>query len=241
MPHGQRAWSNVGADEVVHGLADMAELAARLGSPVTYNREGNVLFLSDFSEGDSQFELKPVGTGAEIIISAAESIVGPYAAKVTTSAVTDQVSTIAASVPVPDVATRVGLSAAVLWLLNEIGWQLEIGAYIGSQVYIGTLRYRSDLDRLDVRTTAWQTLASGLVLYANTASWHRAKVVLDLARGTYVRAMVDDQEYAVMAPLLVLPTAEPRRIDVRLQAYTRDGVSRVVYFDDIIVTHGEPA
>lgn len=243
MPHGQRDWSNIGADEVVHGLADMAELAARLGSVVTYNREGSVLFATDFSDAAAQLELSPYGTGAGMIISAEESVVGPYSLRVATSAVIDQVSTAALSVPIPDLATRIGMMAAILWRNDEVGWQLEVGAYIDSYVATGTLRYRADLNRLDVRSTggAFYLLDGGLVLYPHTAQWHRAKLVVDLASRSYVRAMVNHREYAVAVPMQVQATTEPNRVDVRLQAFSRDGVARVVYFDDLVVTHGEPA
>ncbi|MBA7568164.1 hypothetical protein ES708_09885 [subsurface metagenome] len=51
MPHGQVDFGAYAVKETVSSLADMGELAARLGSIVTFDRRGDVIWFDDFQSG----------------------------------------------------------------------------------------------------------------------------------------------------------------------------------------------
>ena len=101
MPHGQRDWSNIGAEELVFAMDDMAELAARLGSPITFNREGNVLFVSTFEHGVAGFGTTPGGDDAEIVTSALWSRTSGYCCKLVAGKTTPYYALIYKTFPYP--------------------------------------------------------------------------------------------------------------------------------------------
>jgi len=69
MPHGAPDWSNVVKYEKVHRLDDMAELVARLGSLVIYDRRGDLVWCDSFEYGLQAWEKDPQGTGAAALVT----------------------------------------------------------------------------------------------------------------------------------------------------------------------------
>jgi len=63
MPHGGPDWGTGGPLKTVYTLEDMAELAARLGSIVTFDRRGNIVWMDDFNSGLSKWFAS--GTGLD--------------------------------------------------------------------------------------------------------------------------------------------------------------------------------
>jgi len=51
MPHGGPDWGTVGPIGTIFTIEDLGELAARLGSPDTFDRRGNVIFIDNFDSG----------------------------------------------------------------------------------------------------------------------------------------------------------------------------------------------
>lgn len=56
MPRGMPDWGEYSPQEVVSKLLDNAELAARLGSPVLFDRRGTVIFMDDFNCGVNHWD-----------------------------------------------------------------------------------------------------------------------------------------------------------------------------------------
>ena len=55
MAHGAPDWFGTTPQGMVHRVADLAELAARLGSPDVFDRRGNVLFMDSFENGQNNW------------------------------------------------------------------------------------------------------------------------------------------------------------------------------------------
>jgi hypothetical protein len=221
---------------------DLAELAARVRSPVVYDRRGNVLFLSDFDTGLEQFSRSVVGTGAQQIASAATHISGAYCLQMDTSGTTNQVSTATTQIAIPNPDTRMGLEAAFAVPNAEIGFDIVIAVYLNPNLYQYTLTYRTDMDRLFIHSpTGSGILSDNLKIREGIRAWHRMKLVVDLESNTYIRVMFDEDEFDVSDYAgFSYTTTELDRIDIRLTGYSRDATSRTIYWDDIIVTQNEP-
>ena len=223
-------------------IGDLAELAARSGSPVVYDRRGNVVFLSQFRYGTGQFGLTPVGNGASQTLTAGTFLTGPYCLKMVTSDVTNEVSTASTRIAIPQSATRLGVETGVSFTDVEVGFAIQITAYITPDQYQFTLIHRTDQDRLYiVSPTGPGILDDNLVLYAGKQAWHRMKLVVDFENKMYVRALLDEDEWDISDyAAAVDTTGEAKRIDARLQGYSRDNTNREIHWDDIIITQNEP-
>lgn len=68
MVHGHRDYGVGGPTKIIHSVSDMGELAVRLGSPVNYDRSGNVLYCTDFQNGLGDFHSLISGTGGDVYL-----------------------------------------------------------------------------------------------------------------------------------------------------------------------------
>ena len=242
MPRGAPDYSNVRAYGPLHRLDDLAELAGRLGSPVTYDRRGSVLFLATFANGSGQFGLTSVGSGASLGVTPETFLSGPFSLRMLTSNVTDEISTVHTRIAIPEKTSKLGLEAGVSFTDVEVGFDIQISHYTGAKLYQYTLIYRSDQDRLYiVSPTGSGILDDNLVLYPGSHAWHKMKIVVDFENNTYLRALMDEDAYDVSDfDAYVYTNTEPKRIDVRLHGATRDNTTREIHWDNVIITQNEP-
>lgn len=242
MPRGAPDYHNVRVAQPLHRLDDLAEVAARLHSPDVYDRSGKVVFLSRFGNGLGQFGLTPDGTFAEMTASPTTFLSGPFALKMRTSNLTNQVQTAWVRIPVLEDTTKLGLEAAFCIPDGEVAVAIQIAVYLPPKLYEYTVTYYTDTDKLYFTPKGpGGLLAEGLKLYEGVAAWHRMKVVADLKTQYYVRILLNENVYNIPEyPGYEGTTDEDRRIDIRLKAWAREDVSKVVYWDDIIVTQHEP-
>ena len=241
MPHGQRDWGNVGAESTVAGLSDLAELAARLGSPVTFNREGNVLLLDTFDQGMGRWE----GAGIapyEIEIVSEWSRYGGYSLKFDVAADAAKYGLVDTYLPFP-VKSSYGLEFSLrlnayinviyIWMKFYDGAQYQtydVYAYPNSEKIV-----------LFDRTAGTVTFADPWVIRTSGMNWHTFKLVADIKDQYYRRLIVNDVEYDLTAYRPRVGTSEDAsNVFLRLQFYGSDSGAGVAYLDDVIFTQNEP-
>jgi len=241
MPRGAPDYSNVRTTEPLQRVDDLSELAARLHSPSKYERGGHVVFMSNFNNGLAQFGKSASGTGSAIVPGTVTALNGAFSARIMTSAVIDQVSTMWLRIPVLEPDVRLGLEAAFCIPDGELGLAVQIAVFKGSICDTYTLSYYTDLDDLYIFSSGYAYyLESNLRLYEGVAAWNRIKLVVDLEERHYVRALLNDRNYDLSSyGSFQASTSEDERIDIRLQTWAREAISKSVYWDDIIVTQHE--
>jgi hypothetical protein len=242
MPHGARDWANIGADETVHGLDDMAELAARMGSPNTFNREGNVLFIETFEHGIDTWIYDSYGTGHEIRWSALKARYGSYSMRLVPGKDGARLAQCWRLFPYP-VLSRFGLEAHIHASGDpeHIDWILYV--FDGSLRADYSIRYDFVDQELRLRkaSAAWQTFATNVPWSEDLSLFHAAKVVVDFSAETYVRCIFDGTEYNLEAyGRFEGASATSPSIEALFMFTTQSGKDTVVYLDDIIVTQNEP-
>lgn len=243
MAHGQRDWSNIGADEVVYGLADMAELAARLGSPDTHNREGNVICLETFEHGLGGWDRGLYGTGAAAEIVAERYRSSGYSCQLVAGSDGARQAKISRTYPLP-VAGRYGLECS--W---RPGPDVELFSFWLAYLD-GVVEHQYDVKYvvaggvLNVKNAlgVWTPFASGLNLTYLYAGFHTFKLVADIVAGASVRLIVNEAEYdlADYGSYDFANSDGPHlKTDVWIQGAA--GKNGYVYVDDVILTQNEPA
>ncbi len=250
MAHGQPDYGAQAVKKTVFGQADLAETAARLGSIVTFDRRGDIVWFDDFEGDVFKWDRNPSGVGSAIVVSPEAARNGAFSAKLTTGDVIDDYATIFHYSPYP-VTSRVGfeVSFTVHDDLSNLIFSQRL--YDGNDEHYARVRYLPALDVLEYldRNAVWQNLVAGLDLYDATYIFHTIKLVIDLDTQEYVRIIVDDVDYdlSVLEPPLLLPLYR-HTPDVLTTPHWEQivdvitGVNANVsnYVDDAIVTQNEP-
>jgi len=228
----------------IYTLSDMGELAARLGSIVTFDRRGNIIWMDDFESGLSQW--RQVGDrDAEWNGNQAKN--GGFCCKLITPAVAGGSCGIERYIGFPalspmgfefsysdDDTAGVPRSLWILVVLDSGSYRYTTGIFY--DVMNGKLRYTSGNGSL-------QDIPGG-AYYMSTffpGEFDTLKFVADFTTAKYKRLLINSQTFDVSAlsfQKVALESAPRMSIDIELR--TNEAVAAVCYIDDAIVTLNEP-
>lgn len=234
------------AQEIISPVSDLGELAARLGSIVTYERSGNVLFLDDFDDGLAAWFPQWAGTGAGVATESTYVYQGAQSVKLTTGT---------------DSWQRAGLLKRFQPVsLGKVGVEVKISIpdpieaiLFGIQQNDGTERWRYHLwiepddnqfsIRDDDNYPPGKTKVDDHLLPSGDGYlFHTLKLVVDLKNKAYVRFLLDQSEYNLSdyTVLNTSPDVSDPRIEVLVEVRGRAANNDVGYVDDFILTFNEP-
>lgn len=242
VPHGQRDWSNIGADKIVHGMDDMAELAARLGSLVTFNREGNVVFLDSFESGLGAWYTWGLGDGDSVETSAAWSRTGGYCALLTNDAKKPNTTRMFTSSHYL-APSKIGCEFTLAFDNHIKYLYVYIDHYDGSGQHAFNFRYDHPDKTLAIYTTTGYVT---IIDPTNLVTWdgyrfHDVKLVVDLATDQYVRLIINNTEYNLeqYTAKTFTPAGGPY-FDFWISVTGNETNVSHVYVDNVILTQNEP-
>lgn len=242
MAHGMRDWSNLGAEENVYSMMDMAELAARLGSPSLFNREGNVLFIDTFEHGLKPWNLVGSGTNADAIASHTWSRYGGYSMKLITGYELGGGMIGQRSFPYP-VLSRYGIEYAFSIEPGITQIDTVISHRDGAEIHSYAFRMQLDANRLIIWHADYVPVIfkTSLTLATTSYSYHVVKIVIDIVNNMWLRIILNDTEYDLSAysGSSVDYPATPL-MDVQITAFSGADSNAAVYLDDFIITFNEP-
>lgn len=173
-----------------------AELAARVvGCPVSYDRRGQVLYRTDFSDGQGAWQLEDANGGAAAM-QATAAIQGTNCVALSTAAAANSWAKMYLSYPVPVSGESVGVGVYFSYFQQPAYWLIWLQYSDGTTVHFGELLgkvsdgklYVYDDEGSEVEVGTWDNGNPGLDV------WHYAKLVMDLSTGAYIRAIFDGVE-----------------------------------------------
>jgi hypothetical protein len=217
------------------------EQAARLGSPVVWDKRGQVQAVFDFSKGFHGMRKTTDGTGAVIELDPTHWQFGGYSAKLTGGSDGGRSALLETMFGVPP-SSRIGVSINFSAKTTPEYINLYIFAYISEHGYYGRLRYDFANDKLQYRDTgaAWQDIATQK-LTTTEYVFHRMKLVIDTSTKTFVRAMLDSQQYDMTA---TVENSAAVGIGDYVKGYvyvfSDSGDNDVAYIDTMTITTNEP-
>jgi len=218
-----------------------AELAARLGSPVAWDRRGNVLRAFDFANGLHGLQKITSGAGAIVALNAEHWQTGGYSLYMIGGNDVDRKAYVRAGF---GLATGGRLGGTICWAVEAIPQYLElcVGGSKAETLYTGRIRYDFPNEKLQYQDSdeAWQDIATKTIA-TSTHVFHHLKLVVDIDAVTYVRAMLDDSQYDLTGTLP--SSADPKTgghcfTDIFL--YSNEGENDSIYVDSLIMTVKEP-
>lgn len=237
MPRGQQDFGMYSPQTIIAGLADMGELAARLGSIVTYDRRGYVADFDDFE--DTVLHWTPTGAGSAVFGEVPK--VGSQSCLITTPAAANAGERIERRIQLIG-AERLGIEISFRDLDDNA--RLEFEAYntdVDGDYHLARLRLRHN-----ATTTLEIYTPDGYIPIASTAAlqsivYYTTKLVFDVSTGYYTRVLFAGVEYDISAYELRQGAGGfPASIRTTIYCVTEEAVAHDVDMDCYILTMNEP-
>lgn len=242
MPHGYPPWSGVKKQTVFSLPIDMGELAARLGSIVTFDRRGDVIWLEDFENGLNKWVEGTTFANAEVYLSAVSSFRGAYACAIVTSDQADGYTYLTRDFQ-PAVLGQVGVEITYQISDVEVDFDLGISHYTGSDEYAYRVKHDTSANKLYYyhRTAGWTEVLADVYGSTYPTAWNTMKLVVDLADEEYVRVVFNDQEASLKALTCPHTTigADPG-LNAIIRVHGDTDATYTAYLDNVILTQNEP-
>lgn len=226
----------------IYTLADMGELAARLGSIDTFDRRGNVIWFDDFESGIEKWTHESAAGGEDLVWSSLHARNGGFSAKLTTGAHTGDDALMMASLAYPRLS-KIGFEISFLRdsYLREI--IIRMGVETGTEIIIATATWVaatkvcSCIDKDGVTHDLTPTITFGL----DYPILNTIKLVADFINKEYVRLIVNSIEFNLSGITLpVIPVGPSPKLHGYLKIFTVSDDVCTLYVNDAIFTQNEP-
>ena len=218
-----------------------AELSTRLGSPVTWDWRGQVLWLDTFALGMQTYFTPTSGAGAAVVLDPTYAGFGGYAVKLTGGSDVSLYAGIQFAVGALP-TTRIGLAVRFSIDANTDLVELRLTKDIGTGSPEGRVRLDVTNGKLQYTDSswAWQDIASvSFNKSANLYNW--MKLVINGTTKKYERLIFNDTEHDLAAySTPTVNTATAGRVIGQVFNYSRSGNNDVVYVDALVLSVGEP-
>jgi len=223
-------------------LGDLGELAVRLGSIVSYDRKGDVIWLWDGSTGVSTWAISGISGDAYCEVGTSFSNVGGYQLELHADGATDPyVQLIKFFSPVE--VSKWGLEVSVALISDYLDFIINIGRDDGVLYYQAGIKLDSDADEILYRDLAGDYIkfADLPTLHNTYGQFHNMKLVIDMDTNKYVSFQMNDVDYDVpKVAFRQTSTSDQLLQKVLITLHGRDGETDYCYLDYVIVTTGEP-
>lgn len=242
MGRGQADYGQYAVKEVAASISDMGEVAARLGSIVTYDKRGDVVDFDNFEEPILRWGTSALGTDSLVCLDSESVKSGGQSAKLTTDASLSAYASIYKYMPVLG-TKKLGLEVSQSVLSSGTYLLICLYLYNGIKKIYAELKLDADTSALYIldSTNTYKEIVSGLSLFTNIFSFSTMKLVVDFDAGYYTRLLFDNAQYDLSSEALYsVPSAVLPRIytQIWLKNNTTDGGA--TWIDDIIWTQAEP-
>jgi len=242
MAHGQPDYGAYAAKEAVVGLADMGELAARLGSIVTHDRRGDVIMLDDFENGIAKWKPVLLGDDAAAEWTAETARDGGFSVKLTGSWEDPNFARLERGLAYPYLS-RMGCEIAFAIDDRADYVLLETILYAEGVRRWFSLQYNEIDESLQCvgALGAPQVFATEVDLYHSMYTFHVMKLVFDASTGRYVRAILNNTAYDLSEYSgYITENSYTPRLFLRIEAAALPAAEAIVYCDNYILTQNEP-
>ena len=239
---GQADYGALAAKETTAAVSDMGEVAARLGSIVTYDKRGDVVDFDSCEDAVLRWAVYPgtVNDYARLDSTSVKS--GSQAIRLHSDNVSGAGVTITRGIPVL-ASKRLGFEVSFSRLSTGVNLQLLIYYFTGVKYYLAALKLDNFIRKLYVWNIAggWTEVADSGYLFEMNFLFSTVKLVADFEALLYQRLLFNPYEHDISSiPLYsFLNTAAPH-IMMHISLNNLDAAGGDVWIEDIVWTQAEP-
>lgn len=215
------------------------ELAGRLGSPVTFDWRGQVLWLTSFGDGVGTVKTMSDGTGAGVSIDPEYSLTEGFSLKLLAGSDDDRYAMAYGYTGLP-LASRIGISIAIAGLAERTS--IALRARSGATRWMGTIHYTWATGKIEYQlpTGLYETL-SFKPMYGSASVFNRLKLSIDVGTQKYIRFMINHTQYNLSAEDLYSDAGGfDGTMEFEIETLGRAAVNDYQLLDHIILTVNEP-
>ena len=242
MAHGLPDFGVYTPKVTVSALADMAELAARLGSIVTFDRRGDLVWFDDFRSGIMKWYYSGTGDRGSAVATAARARNGAFSCLITTGDQESDYAQIAHRSPY-QVAGRLGIEASFTLDDNMAEYLLELVVYNGATYYSCKCIFDPTTNELKVGDSAdFHVVGSNVAPFISDYLFNTMKIVANFgSTKKYLKLIFNELEYDISAYDLFTDTDDTgAHLAVNFKVQTNVADAKTIYVTDVIVTQNEP-
>jgi hypothetical protein len=175
-------------------LIDVGELAARIGSPVTYDRRGEVLWYGMFQCGYTGWTIIPAPAIDSVFVVAEDTLRGGFTVQLKGRGAGNTVYLRKGFAPLYQ--ENLGFEVGVCFLDPFNYFQLRILRYDGTNLHVAGLRFDDSVDELQYYShlDTWVKCLDASPPHHTTAIYHHVKIVADMENDEYLRFLWDNEE-----------------------------------------------
>jgi hypothetical protein len=217
----------------------MAELAVRLGSPIVYDRRGNVMWYTGFEYGDSVVDKLPVGGGSSITPNGEYVETGAFSLALVAGSLVDNLARVIRYLPF-FARARVSAATAALNFGQRQALELHALWWDGSYVYTAGAR----MNNVDLSISyynavgGWTPFASMPYPLYNYPCFVHLKLTVDTIVHKAVSLGWDDLVYDLSDyPIYTAAAGLPPHFGIWVtQRTVQAGLAGTAFIDNIIYT-----
>ncbi len=242
MAHGTPDFGITSGKETVYSLTDMAELVARLGSIVTYDRRGDIFLLNNFEGNINSVNPFGSGTGHNHYLSQEYARSGEFSYKLIAGSDGNHLCQAYLYSYLPAMS-KVGFEISFNGghLEQILEWELDV--YSGTRRVYGIITHNNDTGVLAYydEDRNYITIASDIHLSVTGGLWHTFKLVIDPTNIKYCRILLDSHAYDLSdyAMYSTASSASPS-VNSIVQITGKLGQNTALFIDDWVLTQSEP-
>lgn len=243
MAHGTPDYGVTAGQATVYQLTDLGELAARLGSPITHDRRGDVLWWDDFECGMAKYAFSLIGANANATLSTTLARNGRRSLLLRPGDAVGNSAQARHDQPFPRVS-RIGEEYSFNLGGNNLQMIWRLLLYDGVNVSDFRVRFDSAATTLEYwgSAGAYVSFATGVSLKVAAVVFHTGKLVVNPAGGQYERFILNSVEYSLsgVAGQIAASATDPL-LEAYVQVVTQAVTPIGAYIDDPVLTQNEPA
>ncbi len=242
MPRGTWDWATNPAGLIFVPNLDLAEIAVRLGSIVSHDRRGDVMFLDSFESGKEKWAETISGDGAAVDLATDQARNGAYSVLLTAGTTNAMYAQVTHFVPFPELGPM-GFEFGFLPLtgLTALWWHMDV--YSGTTRTRFRVRWRGSDNDLQYEDSAgtWVTFATDVTPFSGSTLFNVGKLVADPSTGDHVRFLLNDVTYSLAGIAgSSVATGTDAHLTMAALAFGDSIANRQCYVDDFILTRNEP-
>jgi len=216
---------------------DITELAARLGSPLTYERRGNVLHSETFALGAANWIVERDATPETPTLTASYHVTGGAAMALANSSGNPELLVATRSIPMFSEAVY-GLFLVASMGTGTVAFQVSMVHYDGAKKWTYIVKLSATLETLlyGIEGGSDVELIDTLNFFAGEKHFHTVSVLVDVEENEWVEIRIDGASYDVsgVTPYVGNDATAPR-LDLAITVIPEDYAGNGVMVDSVVL------